>query len=106
VVKGATEVAKNPLHGGEVQLPYGMHVKAHLLDNVGNVGRVKMRYWRASVGHHIVDWDVVVIGYLLLGVDRRVARFAIGHANPLQDVKSVPSLVKEEALRAALHGDP
>jgi hypothetical protein len=38
VVVGAIEVAKNPLRNGEVGLPRGVHVKAHLLDRVGDVG--------------------------------------------------------------------
>jgi hypothetical protein len=47
VVKGATEIAKNPLGGGEVGLLRGVHEKAHLLDHVVGVGSVKVRYYRA-----------------------------------------------------------
>jgi hypothetical protein len=37
VVKGVIKVAKNPLRSGEMRLPWGVHVKAHLLDSVGDV---------------------------------------------------------------------
>jgi hypothetical protein len=41
------KVAKNPLDSGEVGLPRGVHVKAHVLDRVGDVEhgeQVKVRY--------------------------------------------------------------
>jgi hypothetical protein len=38
VVEGAAEVAQDPLESGEVGLPRGVHVQAHLLDGVGDVG--------------------------------------------------------------------
>jgi hypothetical protein len=38
VVDGVVEVAKGPLECGEMGLLWGVHVKAHLLDGVGDVG--------------------------------------------------------------------
>ena len=38
MVDGAVEVAKNPFESSEVELPWGVHVKAHLLNDVGDVG--------------------------------------------------------------------
>jgi hypothetical protein len=38
VVEGAVEVAQDPLESGEMGLPQGVHVQAHLLDGVGDVG--------------------------------------------------------------------
>jgi hypothetical protein len=38
IVDGAAEVAKNPFESGEVGLLWGVHVKAHLLDDVGDIG--------------------------------------------------------------------
>jgi hypothetical protein len=37
-VVGAAEVAQDPLESGEMGLPWGVHVEAHLLDGVGDVG--------------------------------------------------------------------
>jgi hypothetical protein len=37
IVIGAVEVAKNPLENGEVGLPWGVHMRAHLLNGVGHV---------------------------------------------------------------------
>jgi hypothetical protein len=45
--RGAAEEAKNFLGSDEVGLTRGVHVKAHLLDRVGDVEPVKVRYWRA-----------------------------------------------------------
>jgi hypothetical protein len=42
---------------------------------------------------------------LCLSVGRRATRLAVGHASPLQDVKGVLTLVKEETLRSPLGGD-
>jgi hypothetical protein len=37
-VYGASEVPKDPLHSGEMRLPWGVNMKAHLLYGVGDVG--------------------------------------------------------------------
>lgn len=36
-VGGASEVPKDPLHSGEMWLPRSVHMKAHLLDGIGDV---------------------------------------------------------------------
>jgi hypothetical protein len=38
VVEGALEVLKDALHGREIGLMRVVHVEAHMLDRVGNVG--------------------------------------------------------------------
>jgi hypothetical protein len=37
-VEGATQVPQDPVHRGEVRLPRVVHVEAHLLDGIGDVG--------------------------------------------------------------------
>jgi hypothetical protein len=37
-VQGALQIAQDALHHGEVRLPRNMHMKANLLDSVGDVG--------------------------------------------------------------------
>jgi hypothetical protein len=37
-VGGALEVPQDPLHSGEMCLPWGMHMEAHLLDDIADVG--------------------------------------------------------------------
>jgi hypothetical protein len=41
IVEGATEVAKNPFGNSEVGFLRGVHVKAHVLDRIGDVGPVE-----------------------------------------------------------------
>jgi hypothetical protein len=48
LVEGALKVPKDALHNHEMGPTRVMHVEAHLLDRVGNVRLVKVRYWRAS----------------------------------------------------------
>jgi hypothetical protein len=38
VVEGAVEVAQNPLERSEMGLPWSVHMQAHLLDGVSDVG--------------------------------------------------------------------
>jgi hypothetical protein len=37
-VQGAFQIAQDTLHHGEVRLPRNMHMKANLLDGIGDVG--------------------------------------------------------------------
>jgi hypothetical protein len=53
------EVAKNLIHNGEVWLPLGVHVKAHLLDCVRDVGpgegEVLESPGGAPIGYRVAD---------------------------------------------------
>lgn len=87
MVDGVAEVANNPLHNGDVWLSWSVHVKAHLLDNIGDVGPNEGGILEipneAPVGHHIANQGVAVVGDLNLGVHRRTARLAIRHVSSL-----------------------
>jgi hypothetical protein len=106
VVEGAVKVAKNSLCDSEARLPWGVHVKEHLLDDVGDVGlgegEALESLDKTLVRHHVV----VVIGELGMCVNGRGARLAVGHAGLLENVDGVLSLVKEEALGVVLHNNP
>jgi hypothetical protein len=56
---GATKIARGPLESGEVGLPWGVHVNAHLLDGVGDVrlgeGQVLESVVEAPLGHRVGD---------------------------------------------------
>jgi hypothetical protein len=68
-----------------VGLSGGVHVKAHLLDDVGDVGpgesQVLKSVGEAPVDRRVGDRGAVVLRELHLSVDRRGAGFAIGHAS-------------------------
>jgi hypothetical protein len=59
------KVAKNPLDSGELGLPRGVHVKAYVLDRVGDVehgeGEILESLGEVPVGHHVADRGVVVV---------------------------------------------
>jgi hypothetical protein len=77
----------NLLESGEVGLPWGVHVKAHLLDGIGNLRpreyQVLDSVGEAPIGHRVGDRGAVVLRELHLSVDRRGARFAVRHVSPL-----------------------
>jgi hypothetical protein len=76
------EVAKDPLESGEMGLPRGVHVKVHLLDDVGNVGTGEGQILKcageAPVERRVDDRELVVFRELRLSLDRR--RAGIAHA--------------------------
>jgi hypothetical protein len=86
-----------------------VHVRAHLLDGVGNVrpreGKILEHTSEAPVGCRIGDRWSVVLRELRLSVDKRGAGLAVVQASPLQDVESVLALVEEETMRSSLGGD-
>jgi hypothetical protein len=81
------EVAQDSLQSAEMGLSRGVHVQAHLLDGVGDVGprdgQVLERAGQALVGRRVGDRGPVVLRELRLSVDRRGAGLAVGHASPL-----------------------
>jgi hypothetical protein len=81
------EVAQNPLERGEMGLPRSVHMQAHLLDGVSDVGpgegEVLERAGQAPVRRRVGDRRPVVLRELRLGVDRRGARLAVRHVSPL-----------------------
>jgi hypothetical protein len=92
-----------------MRLPGGVHVKAHLLDGVGDVwpgeGQILQHTCEALVGYRVSDRWLVVLRELRPSVNRRGVGLAVGHASPLQDVKSILALVKEEPLGPSLGSD-
>jgi hypothetical protein len=90
-------------------LPRGVHMQAHLLDGVSDVGpgkgQVLEGVGEAPVGRRVGDRGPVVRRELRLSVNRHGARLAVEHASPLQDVEGVLVLVEEETLRPVLDGD-
>jgi hypothetical protein len=86
-------------------------MEAHLLNGVGDVGlgegEVLECAYQAQVRRCVGDWRVVVLRELRLGVNRRGAGLAVGHASPLQNVDGVLTLVQEETLGLAFgsHGE-
>ena len=103
------EVEKNPLDIGEVGLLWGVHVKAHLLNDVGDVGPGECQVLESTdavpVGCHIADREPIVVGELRLSVNRHGAGLAVGHDNPLYNAEGVLALVEKEAFGPPLHGD-
>jgi hypothetical protein len=87
VVEGAAEVAQDPLESGEMGLPWGVHMEAHLLDGVSDVGtregKVLERACQAPVRCRVGDRGPIVLRVLRLSVDRRRVGLAVRHANPL-----------------------
>jgi hypothetical protein len=109
-VQGASQIAQDVFHHIEVRLPKIMHMKANLLDGVGDIG----------VGEHQVLEGVSEApelgrisnkrprsgGDLGLRIHRHRDQLAVHHASALNDVKSELGLSEEESICLMLYGDP
>jgi hypothetical protein len=90
-------------------LPWGVHMEAHLLNDVGDVGpgesEVLERAYQAPVRRRVSDRGPIVLRELRMCVDWRGAGLAVGHASSLQNVDGVLALVQEETQRPTFGGD-
>ena len=98
-VDGALEIPHDPLHIGEMWLPRGVHMEAHLLDDVGDVGtgedEVLQGPDKTPVAGGIGHRGAVVGGELALSVHRSSTWLTFGHANALDVVDDVLVLVEK-----------
>jgi hypothetical protein len=98
---------KDALHGREMGLTRVIHVEAHLLDRVGNVGpdegEVLESPSQAAIGSRVADGGPHVGGDLGLSVDRCGVGLAVAHASMLKDVLSILALVEEEVIELLLY---
>jgi hypothetical protein len=80
-----------------MDLSWGVHMKAHLLNGVGDVwpgeSKVLERACQAPVTRRVGDWGPVILRELRFSVNRSGAGLAVGHASPLQNVNGVLLLV-------------
>jgi hypothetical protein len=101
VVDGAPEVAEEALESREVGLLGVVHMETDLLHGVGDVqpgeGEVLKGTGKTPVAGGVPDWVTRGLRELGLRVDCGGAGLAVTHMDPLQNVKSVMSLVKEES---------
>jgi hypothetical protein len=107
---GAPEVSRDPLHSGEMWLPWGVHIEAHLLDDVGDVGasedEVLQGPGETPIAGRISYRRAIIGGDLALSVHRSRVGLTISHASALEVIDGVLALVEEQALGPVLGGDP
>ena len=100
VVNGTTEVAEEPLQSSEVWLPGVMHMEADLLNLISDIwpgeGKVMQGTSETPVGGGISGskWGALNLRQLGLGVNRSETWVAVSHPCPLQDIKSILTLVE------------
>jgi hypothetical protein len=91
---------QNALHRGEVGLSGIMHVKAYLLNNVGDIGVCEHQVLsQISNRRHRLSRD------LGLCVHGHRNRLAVHYAITLNDIKSILMQNQEEHVRLMLYGD-
>jgi hypothetical protein len=87
-----------------------MHVKADLLDGIGDVGAGERQVLEgpdeAPVLSRISNKRPRLGGDLDLCVHGRQNRLAVHHSSMLKDIKSILTLSEEEPVRLMLYGDP
>jgi hypothetical protein len=108
-VKSAPQVPQNPLQRGEMRLSRVVHVKAHLLDGVGDVGPGEEEVLKGPGKTPVAGWignRGAGGGEFALCVHWSRAGLAVNHASTFKDVDGVLPLVEEQTLGTSLDGDP
>jgi hypothetical protein len=100
---------QSALHGGEVGLPWIMHVEADLLDVVGDVGAGEHQVLEGPSEAPEVNWinnrRPGLGGDLGLCVHQRRNRLAVHHASSLKNIESKLTLSEEELIHLMLYRD-
>jgi hypothetical protein len=109
-VHEASQIAQDALHRVDVRLPRIMHMKANLLDDIGDVGVGERQVLegldespelsRISNRRPKSDKD------LGLRVHGRRDRLAVYHASALKDIESELALSVEESISMMMYRDP
>jgi hypothetical protein len=98
VVEGGLEVQKYALRGRVMGLMGVVHVEAHLLDHIGNVGpgegEVLESPNKVAVGSRVANGGGGLMSEETL---------AVAHASTLKDVPSILALVEEEVVGPLLY---
>jgi hypothetical protein len=109
-VQGASQIAQDVLHRGEVRLPGIMHMKANLLDGVGDIGASERQVLEGSGEAHELnrisnmrDRSGRDLGLRVHGCRDRLV---VHHAGVLKDVESELRLSEEESIDLMLYRDP
>jgi len=96
MAEGALKIAKDPLGSDKVSFPRIMHMKAHLLDGIGNVGpgegEVLEGTHKAAISSGISNRRAGISWYLCTSVNWSGARLAVTHAMASKYVQSVLTL--------------
>jgi hypothetical protein len=109
-VQEASQIAQHSLHHNEVRLLRIIHMKANLLDDVGDVragerqvlegpGEAPKLSWISNMRPRS-DRDIG------LSVHMRWGRLVVHHASVLKDVESELALSEKESIYLMLYGDP
>ena len=108
-IHSATDIAENPLDGSPVNVSRSMHMKTHLLHDI-----LKLRSSQSEVLESTNDRPIessirsrITIHGRKLGlhINTRSGGLAVKHAGTLEELVSILSLMKEEAIRTAHHLD-
>jgi hypothetical protein len=109
-VQGASQIVYDALHRGEVRLPRIMHMKANLLDGIGDVGAGERQVLEGPGEtpelSQISNRRPGSGGDLGLPVHGHQDQLVVHHASALKDVESKLTLNEEEFIGLMLYGDP
>jgi hypothetical protein len=109
-VQGASQIAHDVLHRGEMRLPGIMYMEADLLDGVGDVGASEHQVLEGPGEAPKLSW----ISNRRPGSGRDLGlcihehrdRLVVHHASVLKVVESELTLSEEESISLMLYGDP
>jgi hypothetical protein len=108
-VQGASQIVQDVLHCSEVRLSGIMHMKANLLDEVGDVWAGECQVLEGLDETHELSWisnrRTRCGKDLGLRVHGRRDWLAVHHACMLKNIESELTLSEEESIGMMLYGD-
>jgi hypothetical protein len=108
-VESSLKVSQNPLGSDKVSFPGIMHVKAYLLDSIGDIwpseGQVLKSASKTAIGCGICYRRSSFSRDFGTGVNRGGAGITITHAMAANDVQSVLALREEQIVLMAMHNN-
>jgi hypothetical protein len=104
-IQDTTDVPENMLHKSTVRRARSMHVKADLLNCIGDVWMSQCKILKSACKTPVICsiWKQVTINSqeLQTGVNRCRRRLIVGHTSTLKYIKSILMLGQEQAVRRA-----
>jgi hypothetical protein len=93
MTEGTLEIAKDPFGSNKVIFSRIMHMKAHLLDSIGNVrpgeGEVLEGTHKAAISSGISNGRAGISWYLCTSVNWSGARLAVTHAMAIKYIQCI-----------------
>ena len=108
-MESAPNIMNNPLQSNQLRPPWVVHMKTDLLNSIGDAwpseGKILQGTSETPEIHRILNRNTIC-RKLWIAVDWSGDWLALGHASPVEDVKHILPLRKEETTAIAPNFHP